>query len=247
MAGGGGRRPGPGRRAGCRGSAPAGPAPAAGGDAGAAVRGHRDLASAPCPGWSPGSAGPRWSCCSRWPGPMQVPLDELVAAPATGDPRVHPRPLRRDGVTYFPLTRRPGGLQAYKIVFPAACRRRASPQRAGPRGVRVAVRPVRAPAPAARRAGPDPGGGGGGGVRHPRPALAGQPRSPAGRGAQPLRPAGGAGARKGPALRLRTTQVDAATATVPNVLSRSQSLRVSRRSIGSLLGWGEWGEWGEWE
>lgn len=49
----------------------------------------------------------------------QVPLDELVDAPATGDPRLRPRRFRRDGVTFFPLTRRPGGLQAFKIVFPA--------------------------------------------------------------------------------------------------------------------------------
>jgi transcriptional regulator with XRE-family HTH domain len=48
----------------------------------------------------------------------QVPLDELVGAPATGDPRVHPRPIVHRGVTYLPLTRRPGGLQAYKQIFP---------------------------------------------------------------------------------------------------------------------------------
>jgi transcriptional regulator with XRE-family HTH domain len=49
----------------------------------------------------------------------QVPLDELVDAPATGDPRIHPRPIVRHGVTYLPLTRRPGGLQAFKMIFPA--------------------------------------------------------------------------------------------------------------------------------
>lgn len=48
----------------------------------------------------------------------RVSLDELVDAPATGDPRVEMRPVRRHGRTYLPLTRRPGGLQAYKIVFP---------------------------------------------------------------------------------------------------------------------------------
>lgn len=48
----------------------------------------------------------------------QVALDELVGAPPTGDPRVHPRPVVRSGVTYVPLTRRPGGLQAYKIIYP---------------------------------------------------------------------------------------------------------------------------------
>jgi transcriptional regulator with XRE-family HTH domain len=48
----------------------------------------------------------------------QVPLDELVGAPQTGDPRVHLSSFERGGVTYVPLTRRPGGLQAYKQVFP---------------------------------------------------------------------------------------------------------------------------------
>jgi transcriptional regulator with XRE-family HTH domain len=48
----------------------------------------------------------------------QVPLDELVDAPATGDPRIHPRPVTRHGMTILPLTRRPGGIQAYKIVIP---------------------------------------------------------------------------------------------------------------------------------
>jgi len=49
----------------------------------------------------------------------QVPLDELVDAPATGDPRVHSRPITRNGVTYIALTRRPGGLRAYKLIIPA--------------------------------------------------------------------------------------------------------------------------------
>jgi transcriptional regulator with XRE-family HTH domain len=48
----------------------------------------------------------------------QVPLDELVDAPETGDPRIHPRPIRRNGVTFLPLTRRPGGVQAYKQIIP---------------------------------------------------------------------------------------------------------------------------------
>jgi transcriptional regulator with XRE-family HTH domain len=48
----------------------------------------------------------------------QVPLDELVGAPVTGDPRVHPRPIVRHGVTFLPLTRRPGGLQAFKQILP---------------------------------------------------------------------------------------------------------------------------------
>lgn len=48
-----------------------------------------------------------------------VPLDELVGAPPTGDPRIHLRPFRRNGRVYIPLTRRPGGLQAFKLIIPA--------------------------------------------------------------------------------------------------------------------------------
>jgi transcriptional regulator with XRE-family HTH domain len=48
----------------------------------------------------------------------QVALDELVDAPPTGDPRVRLQPVHRHGMTMLPLTRRPGGLQAYKIVLP---------------------------------------------------------------------------------------------------------------------------------
>lgn len=49
-----------------------------------------------------------------------VPLDELVDAPPTGDPRVHLRPVRRFGMTVVPLTRHAGGVQAYKFILPAA-------------------------------------------------------------------------------------------------------------------------------
>ncbi|MEV8032411.1 XRE family transcriptional regulator [Streptomyces sp. NPDC086182] len=48
----------------------------------------------------------------------QVPLDELVGAPPVGDPRVRAEPIVRGGRTYWPLTRQPGGLQAYKMVEP---------------------------------------------------------------------------------------------------------------------------------
>jgi len=50
----------------------------------------------------------------------RVPLDELVGAPATGDPRIRARPITRNGITFLPLTRRPGGVQAYKQVIPAS-------------------------------------------------------------------------------------------------------------------------------
>ncbi|WP_229051515.1 helix-turn-helix domain-containing protein [Aeromicrobium sp. Leaf350] len=49
----------------------------------------------------------------------QVSLDELVDAPETGDPRVRPKPIVRHGRTFIPLTRRPGGLQAFKMIIPA--------------------------------------------------------------------------------------------------------------------------------
>lgn len=48
-----------------------------------------------------------------------VQIDELVGAPATVDPRVHLRPVRHRGMTLIPLTRRPGGVQAYKLIIPA--------------------------------------------------------------------------------------------------------------------------------
>ncbi|SNS26016.1 transcriptional regulator, XRE family with cupin sensor [Streptosporangium subroseum] len=48
-----------------------------------------------------------------------VTLDELVDAPPTGDPRVNLRPIPcGDGSTILPLTRRAGGIQAYKFVLP---------------------------------------------------------------------------------------------------------------------------------
>jgi transcriptional regulator with XRE-family HTH domain len=48
-----------------------------------------------------------------------VPLDDLVGAPRAGDPRVHLRPIHRYGMTFIPLTRRPGGVQAYKMLIPS--------------------------------------------------------------------------------------------------------------------------------
>jgi transcriptional regulator with XRE-family HTH domain len=48
----------------------------------------------------------------------RVPLDELVGAPATGDPRVHLRPRTHHGTTVVPLTEQAGSLQAYKFVLP---------------------------------------------------------------------------------------------------------------------------------
>ena len=47
----------------------------------------------------------------------QVPLDDLVGAPQTGDPRVHLKPVQRYGQTIVPLTRRSGGLHAFKSII----------------------------------------------------------------------------------------------------------------------------------
>ncbi|GAB3498894.1 helix-turn-helix domain-containing protein [Amycolatopsis cihanbeyliensis] len=47
----------------------------------------------------------------------QVPLDELVGAPPVGDPRVRLKPVKRGDATVVPLTQRPGGLQAFKMVI----------------------------------------------------------------------------------------------------------------------------------
>ncbi|WP_406315970.1 XRE family transcriptional regulator [Streptosporangium sp. NBC_01639] len=53
-----------------------------------------------------------------------ITLDELVGAPPTGDPRIHLRPVTHHGMTMVPLTRRAGGIQAYKLVIPAGSPRR---------------------------------------------------------------------------------------------------------------------------
>ncbi|MBL1076548.1 helix-turn-helix domain-containing protein [Nocardia sp. 2] len=48
-----------------------------------------------------------------------TPLDELVGAPRTGDPRIHLKPIRRAGMVFVPLSRRPGGVHAFKMIIPA--------------------------------------------------------------------------------------------------------------------------------
>jgi quercetin dioxygenase-like cupin family protein len=48
-----------------------------------------------------------------------VQLDELVDAPPTGDPRIYAKPIQHHGTVHIPLSRRPGGLQAYKQIVPA--------------------------------------------------------------------------------------------------------------------------------
>ncbi|MGU3411945.1 helix-turn-helix domain-containing protein [Microbacterium sp. M1A1_1b] len=48
----------------------------------------------------------------------QVPLDDLVGAPQTGDPRVHLKPESHGGRVVIPLTRRTGGVRSFKQLFP---------------------------------------------------------------------------------------------------------------------------------
>ncbi|MBC7270568.1 MAG: helix-turn-helix transcriptional regulator [Streptomyces sp.] len=47
-----------------------------------------------------------------------VALDDLVGAPPVRDPRVRAEPICRYGRTHWPLTRQPGGLQAFKVLEP---------------------------------------------------------------------------------------------------------------------------------
>lgn len=50
----------------------------------------------------------------------RVPLDDLVGAPEVGDPRVRLKASKRNGRTVLPLTRQPGGVQAWKIIVPVS-------------------------------------------------------------------------------------------------------------------------------
>ncbi len=47
----------------------------------------------------------------------QMPLDDLVGAPEVGDPRVRFKPRHRNGRIVVPLTRQPGGIQAWKVII----------------------------------------------------------------------------------------------------------------------------------
>ena len=50
----------------------------------------------------------------------RVALDDLVAAPPEGDPRLRLKPGRVKGRTVIPLTAQAGGMQAWKIVIPTS-------------------------------------------------------------------------------------------------------------------------------
>lgn len=53
-----------------------------------------------------------------------VPLDQLVGAPETGDPRIYLRPIQQHGQTILPLSRGGGGVQAFKHLIPASAPQR---------------------------------------------------------------------------------------------------------------------------
>ena len=48
----------------------------------------------------------------------RIPLEELIGAPEVGDPRVRFTPRHRNGRIVVPLTRNPGGIQAWKTIIP---------------------------------------------------------------------------------------------------------------------------------
>lgn len=50
----------------------------------------------------------------------RVTLDDLVGAPTTGDPRLHPTRRTRYGMTWLSLTQQSGGIQAFKLIIPPA-------------------------------------------------------------------------------------------------------------------------------
>ncbi len=47
-----------------------------------------------------------------------MPLDDLVGAPQTGDPRVHLKPEQHGGRVVIPLTKRTGGVRSFKQLIP---------------------------------------------------------------------------------------------------------------------------------
>ena len=114
----------------------------------------------------------------------RVPLDDLVAAPEEGDPRLRLKPGRVKGRTVIPLTRQPDGMQAWKIVIPTE---QGHPRAARARRPRVDLRPVRSHAVRPRRPGRGPRAGRGRRVRHHGPALVRQHRRRARRDPQHLR------------------------------------------------------------
>ena len=155
----------------------------------ALARADRHLGEHPVPAGVRRRGGRRWSCCCRWPATYGVTLDELVDAPPTGDPRVHLRPVTRNGMTMLPLTRRAGGIQAYKLVIPRPAAARPSRPDRPTRGTSGSTSSTAGcgwcSASTTSCCGP-----GGSRVRHPVAALVRCRRAGPGRVPQPVRQAG---------------------------------------------------------
>ncbi len=64
-----------------------------------------------------GSRKPTLELLLRLARAHDVPLEELISGPATEDPRVQGQPVRSGARTFLPLTRRPGGVQAFKLII----------------------------------------------------------------------------------------------------------------------------------
>ncbi len=114
----------------------------------------------------------------------RVPLDDLVAAPAEGDPRTQLKARQVKGRTVIPLTQQLDACRPGRTSSPLA---RSVPSRIT-RRLRVDLHPVRPPAshPRGQRLGD--GARRRGGVRHRRAALVRQHRRRAGRDPQHLGP-----------------------------------------------------------
>ncbi len=114
-----------------------------------------------------------------------MPLDDLVGAPEVGDPRIRLKPRRVNGRTVLPLTRHPGGVQAWKIVIPA---NQSTPEPRTHDGyewlyvLAGRMRLILGDQDLVLEVGR------GGRVRHPAAALVRQHRRGTGRGAEHLRP-----------------------------------------------------------
>ncbi|GAA4803503.1 helix-turn-helix domain-containing protein [Tomitella cavernea] len=64
-----------------------------------------------------GSRRPTLELLLRLARAHDVPLEELVHGAATEDPRVRRSAVRKGARTFLPLTRRPGGVQAFKMII----------------------------------------------------------------------------------------------------------------------------------
>jgi transcriptional regulator with XRE-family HTH domain len=113
----------------------------------------------------------------------RVPLDDLVAAPEVGDPRVQLKPGQVKGRTVIPLTRQPEGMQAWKIVIPTSKTKPEPRSHDGHEWIYVLSGHMRLVL------GDQDWVLGPGSVRHPGAALVRQHRRPPRRNPQHLRPA----------------------------------------------------------